>query len=121
FLLTQKPFYYTYLWSFCALIIKTFSISIPALFLLAYCASVFFIFFGVYLIAKTLFGKREVGFLALFFLLFNIKTFAGSITIDYIFLTRIASLPFLIFSVYFFLREKYLLSSLLQGIGFLIH
>jgi hypothetical protein len=62
-----------------------------------------------------------VAFLSLFFLLFNIKTFAGSIAIDYIFLTRLAALPFLIFSVYFFLREKYLLSSLLQGAGFLIH
>ena len=121
FLLAQKPFYYTYLWSFCALLIQTFNISIPVLFFIGYCACVFFIFLGTYLIGKTLFRRREVAFLSLFFLLFNIKTFAGGMTIDYIFLTRLAALPFLIFSVYFFLKEKYLLSSLLQGVGFLIH
>ena len=120
-LLTQKPFYYTYLWSLCALLIKIFNIPIPLLFFAGYCASLFFIFLGTYLIGKLLFGKREVAFLSLFFLLFNIKTFAGGITLDNIFLARDAALPLLIFSVYFFLKEKYLYSSLLQGIGFLIH
>jgi hypothetical protein len=121
FLLTQKPFYYTYLWKCCALFTSTFNISIPVLFFVGYCASVFFIFLGTYQIAKLLFRKREVGFLALFFLLFSIKSFASGVTIDNMFLTRVASLPLLIFSVYFFLREKYGLSSLLLGAGFLIH
>lgn len=121
FLLTQKPFYYTCLWKLSALLIEVFGISIPVYFFIAYCASAFFIFLGTYLIAKTLFGKREVAFLSLFFLLFSIKTFAGSVTIDHIFLTRVGALPALIFSVYYFLRGTYLLSALLQGIGFLIH
>src|SRR5436190_13134738 len=65
-LLTQKFYYYTYLWSTCSLLISTFNISISALFFISYCTAVFFIFLGTYLIGKTLFGKREVGFLALF-------------------------------------------------------
>src|SRR5258705_7047127 len=92
FLLTQKPFYYTYLWEACALLLKTFNISIPVLFFIGYCTSVFFIFLGIYLMGKTLSGKPQVGLLSLFFLLFSIKTFAGSVTIDNIFLTRVAVL-----------------------------
>ena len=121
FLLAQSPFYYTYLWDLCSFLISTFNVSIPVLFFTSYCASVFFIFLGNYLIAKTLFQERQVAFLSLFFLLFSIKTLGGSVTVDNIFLTRVAVLPVLIFSVYFFLREKYLPSFLLLGTGFLIH
>ncbi len=121
YLLTQRPYYYTYLWNVLGFLVKYLNISIPALFFLSYFTAIYMTFLGVYLITITLFKKKGVAFLSLFFLLFSKRALAGAITLDSIFITRVAALPILLFSIYLFFKKKYLLSFLLQGIGFLVH
>jgi len=121
YLLAQRSYYYTYLWNALGLLNKYLDVDVPTAFFLSYFISIYMTFLGVYLIAITLFRKGGVAFLSLFFLLFAKGALAGAATLDRIFLTRVAVLPILLFSIYFFFKERYLLSFLLQGIGFLVH
>lgn len=121
YLLAEMPYYLTYLWNILALLVKYLNVDVPALFFLSYCISIYMTFLAFYLVAMTLFGKREVAFLSLFFLLFRGPVLGGVDTLDVLLYTRVAVLPILLFSIYFFLKERHLLSFFLAGIGFLIH
>lgn len=121
YLLGQIPYYYTYLWKALGLGVKHFGADISVLFFVSYFITVYLTFVGVYLIAKTLFGNREVAFLSVFFLLFSKPGLASATTLNSIFLTKVAVLPILLFSIYSFFKGRYMLSFILQGIGFLVH
>jgi len=121
YLVAQKDYYYSFLWPILAFLVRYFSINIPLAFFLLYFVSLFFFFAGIYLIAQLLFRRREISFLALFFLLFFKPLLGGMASADRSFLTRVAVLPILIFALYYFLRQKYWPSCALLGLGFLIH
>ena len=121
YLLGQIPYYYTYLWKALGFGVKHFGADISILFFVSYFIAVYLTFLGVYLIAKTLFGNREVAFLSIFFILFSKPGLAGAATLNSVFLTKVAVLPILLFSIYFFFKGRYMLSFILQGIGFLVH
>lgn len=119
--LPQRSSYLTYLWQGLGLIVKYLKIDISTVFFVSYLISLYMTFLAIYLIALTLFKKREAAFLSLFFLLFTKATLAGAATLENILLARTVALPILLFSLLFFLREGYLVSFVLAGTGFLIH
>ncbi|PIU01941.1 hypothetical protein COT68_00560 [bacterium (Candidatus Torokbacteria) CG09_land_8_20_14_0_10_42_11] len=121
YLVAQKDYYYSYLWPFLGLAVRYFSINIPLVFFLLYFFALFFFFLGIYSISQLLFRRREISFLALFFLLFFKPLLGGMASVDRSFLTRVAVLPILTFGLYYFLRRKYWLSCGFLGFGFLIH
>jgi hypothetical protein len=120
-LIAQQPYFYTYLWKAVAWIVSLLHIEIAPLFLTLYLLAMVLAFYGFYLIVVALFKRRDVAILSLFLLLFNRFSLALSLTIDPMFLTRSAVLPLLIFALYFFLKERFILSYALLGVGFLIH
>jgi hypothetical protein len=109
-LIAQQPYFYTYLWKAVAWIVSLLHIEIAPLFLTLYLLAMVLAFYGFYLIAVALFKRRDVAILSLFLLLFNRFSLALSLTIDPMFLTRSAVLPLLIFALYFFLKERFILS-----------
>ncbi|MDD5626989.1 MAG: hypothetical protein PHW01_03225 [Patescibacteria group bacterium] len=121
YLVAEKSYYYSYFWQALGFIGRYFPLNIPLLFFVLYYVSLFFFFWGIYLIAKLIFQKQEVAYLSLFFLLFFKPTLGGMSTFDRAFLTRVAVLPILVFAFYFFLKKKFLWSFVLQGLGFLMH
>lgn len=121
YLVAEKSYYYSYFWQALGFIGRYFPLNVPLLFFVLYYVSLFFFFWGIYLIAKLLWRRQEVAYLSLFFLLFFKPTLGGMSTFDRAFLTRVAVLPILVFAFYFFLRKKFLWSFVLQGVGFLIH
>ncbi len=121
YLLAQVPYYYTFLWFGLAAIIKFSGISTPIILFTVYLISIFFSFFSIYLIAKLLFKRKEVGYLSLFFLIFTNQIMAGTEAVNDMLLTITVALPLALFAIYFFLKNKYYTSYILQGICFLIH
>lgn len=121
YLVAGRTYYTSYLWPALGWLIKFLGVNTPALFFAGYCIALYMTFLGVYLIAMTLWGKAEIAFLALFFLLFSKDVPGGVFTVESLFLTRTAALPILLFSINFFLKRKFLLSFALQGIAFLVH
>ena len=121
YLMTQRIYYYTYLWNALGALHAHLGIDLEALFFGAYLIAVYFTFLGVYLIAVTLFQRREVAFLALLFLLFSQETLASVRTIELKLNTRGAATPLLLFAIYHFLRGRALLPPILLGLAYLIH
>jgi len=122
YLLKEKQYYYSYFNMILGIFVKYLRIDLPVLLFAAYMFSLYMTFLGVYCIASALFRRTEVGLLALFFLLLGNKiTLAGVSVLGISFTEQVAALPILLFSMYFFFRERYLISFLFQGFAFLIH
>jgi len=121
YLVSERSYYYSFFWQGLGFLGRYLPFNIPILFFIFYCVSLFFFFWGIYLVAKILFQKQEVGYLSLFFLLFFKPLLGGISSFDRIFLTRVIVLPIIIFAFYFFLKKKFLWSFILQGLGFLMH
>ena len=121
YLLAQIPYYYTFLWFVLGIIIKYLGLGIHRVFFAVYILSVTASLAAIYLIAMELFAKRETAYLSLFFVLFAGVSLSGAAAMDDMLITKMAVLPFLLFSIYFFLKGNYIVSYLLQGIGFLAH
>ena len=120
-LIAQQPYFYTYLWKTIAWMVSSLHIDIAPLFFALYVLAMVTAFYGFYLVAATLFRRRDVAMLSMFLLLFNRSSLALSYTIDPLFLTRSSVLPVLVFALYAFLKDRFILSYVLLGIGFLIH
>ncbi len=121
YLITQIPYYYTFLWITLGQVVAITGIKIYLLFFVLYFLSTYFAFWGIFLLAKELTGKREAGFLAIFFMSIGIMTLAEVELLAPIYLTRTQSLPLLIFALYFQMRERDYIALVLCGIAFLIH
>lgn len=121
FLVAQKPYFYTFLWEASARIVTYLHVDIALLFFVLYAVAMAATFYGLYLITFTLFGRKDTAVLALFLILFTRTSLALSYTLDELFLTRSAVLPFLLFALYFFFKERFVLSYALLGVGFLLH
>lgn len=123
YLITQRPVDYTPLWPALVQFIKYSGVDIPKTFFFSYCISIYLTFLAFYLIAMILFGRKEVAILSLFFLLFSAAGWSpGAVgTLEDALLPRTVALPILLFSIYFFLKERYVISFFLQGVGFFVH
>jgi hypothetical protein len=121
YLLPERFYFYTFLWNFLGLIVKFCNVNLHILFFVVHLVSTYLTFFAVYLLAIALFKKREIAFLALFFLIFNYSTLGSGVTLETYLTTKGVAMPLLLFSMLFFFQKKYLLSYFLQGVGFLIH
>lgn len=121
YLLSQRPYYYTYLWDGLGVLSRVFDSHTPIMFFVVYFISLYASFLAIGLIAKLLFRKWEVVFLSLFFFLFSRGSLAGVATLDRELATRTVALPILLFAIYFYFKRQYYWSFVLQGIGFLIH
>ncbi len=117
-----RPYYYTVLWWGLAGISTSTGIGVPILMFVGQCAAVLASFVGLYYVAMVLFEDRRTALVALLlFLLATKGPLAGGCTLEGIFTTRSAALPFLLFAMGLFLKQKYVASYLLQGVAFLIH
>ncbi len=120
-LIAEKNHLYTILWPLLGQVSRALRLDLPPLFFLLrmvfLCAS----FFSFYTLSLELFKHHGAAVLALFFFCFPVYTLGGVPVMDAGLTTRLAALPFLIFSLRCCLRKKFILCSFLQGLGFLIH
>ena len=124
YLMPQKRYYLTFFWDSVAFLVKESGLSIRLLFFLGYLISTFFSLLGIYLLAVLLFGNAKAGFLALFIQTFGFihnPGLGGEYLMDHIFKESMAALPLLIFAWYYYFKDKFISSFILQGIAFLIH
>ena len=79
---------------------------------------------AIFGIAKVLFNRADVAFLAVFLQIFYFIHNAGlgdEFLMDNLFKESQAALPLLLFAIYLFLKDHFKASYLLQGLAFLIH
>lgn len=121
YVMQERIYYYTILWNSLGFLVRHFNMPIPSLFFFLHCVTIYMIFLGVFFITRELFGRDEVAYLALFFILFSNSTLASEFTLENQFLTKNAAIAFVLFGVYFFMKEKYYLAFSALGAGFLMH
>jgi len=121
YLIAEKKYFYTFFNSGCAMLVKTFHISLPQLFFSLYCISLYASLYAYFKIAITLYPKKEVAYFSVVFLIFSFTTLGEVRTIESLFLERTFVLPFLLFAFYFFLRKKIVWAYALSGFAFLFH
>lgn len=119
FLMTAQPFYYTYLWYFLASFIGY--IDIELLFFSVFLLVHFFTYFMIYKIALLLFKDERVAYLSILLLLVPKVSLGGVMTYDMILTKRSFVLPFLMLSIYYFLKEKYPKAFFICGLMFNFH
>lgn len=120
-LVEQRQFFFTYFFHFLELPISIFNIEIPTLFFVLYCISIVFTFWGVYKLTFTLFENQEAAFLSIIFFAFTFPTIGYVQSWESLFYERTLSLPLLLFSIVFFLKDRLYLANALQGLAFMVH
>lgn len=120
-LVEQGIYFYTFFWKFLGLLIHNLSIEMTVLFFVVHFISLFFTFLAVYCIASLLFRSENVALLAMFLLLFSKDLIGGDATIYRVLDTALVARPILLFAMYYFFKNNFLKSYLLQGAAFLIH
>lgn len=120
-LVEQGIYFYTFFWKALGLLIHYLSIKMTVLFFLVHGVSLFFIFLAVYCLANLLFRSENVALLATFFLLFSKDLIGGDATIYRVLDSAMVARPILLFAMYYFLKDRFLRSYMLQGAAFLIH
>ena len=124
YFIEQQQYYHTFLWDVQAAVINITGISIEHLFFICYLACTILCAIAIYGITYTLFNREDIAFLSVFIQFTYFIHNAGigdEFLMDYLFKESQAALPFLLFALLAFLKEKYKTSYLLQGLGFLIH
>jgi len=96
-------------------------IDINLLFFILYLLILFFSYFGVYLISRYFFDNKIIAYLAILFLIIPNPSLGTGILGRFVVETSNFTFPFLIFSIYFFLKERYIISLGLLGIAFNFH
>lgn len=120
-LVEQGIYFYTFFWKALGLLIQYLSIKMTVLFFLIHVASLFFTFLAVYYLANLLFRSENVALLAMFFLLFSKDLIGGDATIYRVLDTAMVARPILLFAMYYFFKDRFFKSYILQGVAFLIH
>ncbi len=122
YLLNEKVYYATYLWSLLAFIVRSTAIELPLLFFGCYFIAIYFSFLAIYWLAMLLFKRSDVAVLTLFFFLFGNKDALG-FTFIYgsTFIEKLAALPLQLFVLYFYLKGRFVIAFGLLGLAFLIH
>jgi len=121
YLLAQRPYYYTFLWTAVGWIHAHAGLSFMALYLTGYALALFGTFVAVHELSMTLFGRRDVAALTLVFLLVSKHTLGSVYTIESVFSTRQAATPLLLFALSAFLRGRMAWSGVLLGLAYLVH
>ncbi|GEM_PF-2836994 len=76
---------------------------------------------AIYKLSMYLFNNKYVSYIAILLLIISKPSFATDLTFRDMFFPITATIPLLLFSIYFFLKEKYLIAFTLLGISFDIH
>lgn len=124
YFINQQQYYHTYLWDVFAWIINKTGITVEALFLVSFLTVMFISSIAIFGIARVLFQREDVAYLSVFLQFFYFIHNAGlgdEFLMDYLFKESQAALPLLLLAIYFFLKQHYKTSYLLQGAAFLIH
>lgn len=121
YLIAEKKYFYTCFLSVCALLVKATGISIPMLFFILYCLSLFAFILAVFLIALRLFQNKEIALLSVMLVIFSFTTLGEIRTVESLFMERTLALPVLLFAVWLFLGRRFIWSYVLLGIAFLFH
>lgn len=121
YMVACKNYLYTIVWPSLGMILRYVPVSIEWMFFGFHVISIYGLFYGLFYLGKVLFGRDDVSLLAMTLLLFRGQGLGAVSTASSIFLSRNLALPFLIFAVILFLKEKWLPTLMLLGIGFLIH
>jgi hypothetical protein len=120
-LVNQEIYFYTFFWKTLGYLIRYLSIKMTVLFFLVHSISLFLTFLAMYRLAVLLFRNKSVALLAMFFLLFSKDTLGGDATVYRVLDTAMVARPILLFAMYYYFKERFLKSYLLQGLAFLIH
>jgi hypothetical protein len=121
YLLAQRVYYYTYLWEALGSLYAWIGEGLSKIFFACYLIAIAATFLAVYRLARTLFGSRAIGWIAMVFLLFPRGTFGGVSTIEDSLNTRAVATPLLLFAFDAFLRRRPLWCGALLGLAYLIH
>lgn len=93
----------------------------PFIFFLIYFLFLFLFYLAIYLIADYFFKNKKLSILMLLFFIFPIPIGGSTIsTLEKSLTPRFVAEIFLLFSIYFLLLKKHIVSPLVAGIGFLI-
>lgn len=121
FLIAEKKYFYTYFLSGIAAIVKVAGCSIPQLFFLLYFLSLYTTLLVLFALSILLFKRKETAYFTLFFFIFSYTALGGVRTLESLFYERTLALPVLLAAICYYLKKKYILSYVLQGLTFLIH
>lgn len=81
----------------------------------------FFTYWSIYLLSKTLFNSPIASFLSVIAFVFPHIGFAGFPVIEFSLLNRTFVLPFLLISINYYLKNKYILAYLILGLMYNFH
>jgi len=121
FLIAEKKYFYTYFNTVFAFLSKSLHVSLPVLFFMFYCASLYATLIAIFKISLTLFEEKAVAYFSVILLIFSFSTLGDIRTVESLFLERTFVLPLLLFAIYSFLHKKFVLTYALAGIAFLFH
>ena len=115
----SAPYYYTILNPMNSFLSRY--INIQILLFGLYFAGNYFIFLMIYYIAELLFKNRTVSLVSVLLYLTSKAALGGQTTLFPDMNQRVVAIPILLFSIYLFLKNKYYLSIVVNGIAFLFH
>ncbi len=121
FLIAELRYFFTFFLDGVAWLVSFSGLSIPTVFFALYLLSLFFSFLAVFKTSLALFGQRGSAYFSLFLFMFAFNTLGDVRSVESMFLERSFTYPILLFSIYFFLVEKFRLSWFLLGLGFILH
>lgn len=121
YLIAQRPYYYTVLWNVLGWIHARLGPSLPALFFAVYLGALFFTFLALYEVGVDLFGRAEIGVLALTFALFSKLTLGDVNTIEAVLNTRGVAIPVVLWALHDDLNGRTVRAFALAGVAYLIH
>ncbi len=107
------PYYPTYFYSFMAIPSKLFGIEYAYFYV--YIITVYLLNVAVFYLAKLLFKNNIVAYLSVLLLIIDKPLFGTGIKPDYL-VPRLFVLPFLVFAMCLFLKEKYVISFIITGL-----
>lgn len=113
-----RDYYFTYFFKLLTFPSKIFGIE--NVYFFSYFLSTYLLYLSVFFLAKALFKNMTVAYLSVVLLLVN-KNIIGSETIFSAFFPRVVAFPFLLFSIYFFLNNRYIMSFAIIGLLTNIH
>ena len=97
-------------------------ISLEALFLISYMVFSILFVFAIYKLSFLLFKNKYISYLSVVLLIFIKPSIGGGDATFYsIFVYNIISIPLLLYSIYFFLKKRFIPSYILLGTVFLVH
>src|SRR4030095_13032467 len=107
------------LWPIVAYLSKVFSLE--WVFFIGYIAAIVGLFWAVYRLAFSLFGNRDIAWIALLLLCISRRQDDAIVTQETLFAIQPIAMPFCIMTLCFFVEERYILAAVFNALAFLLH